>query len=180
MDSGNIVPKGSINTMKFLTFFSCFNCGEVGNYPYLLICNHIYCEKCVSCYNMKASDGSLICPYCYVITKQDEIIPEFDVKLLITDLKSIDDIEFSKKYESKLNFINDINKKNDNKLRNTVLFLTKFISIEEKGKLKNSDKNRKIKRRTYDEFKKDVIQLNNAALSDFRQTFKTKPIFKFK
>ena len=168
--------KGSKNIMKFLGYFSCFNCGEIGNYPYLLICNHIYCENCVSNYNMRKSDGGLICPYCYTYTTKNDLLPELVVKLLLSDLKSIDDEEFAKKYENKIKYISDTNNKsNNNKLRTIVLFLIKFLSPEYKKEINNSKK--KVYKRTYNEFKKETFLPNKEEI--YEATFKRKPTLKF-
>ena len=62
--------KGSKNIVKFLDSFSCYNCKEIGNFPYILKCNHIYCENCVVNRKLKQSDGSLVCQFCGFTTKK--------------------------------------------------------------------------------------------------------------
>ena len=169
--------KGSKNIMKFLGYFSCFNCGEIGNFPYILICNHIYCENCVSNYNMKKNDGSLVCPYCYMITQKSDILPELDVKLLISHLKSIGDEEFEQKYENKINFINEMNNKNNNdKLRNITSFLIKFLSSDFKKEIKNNS-HKRVYKRSYLEFKKETFLPDKGEI--YEATFKGKPTFKY-
>ena len=151
--------KGSKNTMKFLGCFSCFNCREIGIIPYILICNHIYCENCVSNFNMKKDDGSLVCPYCYEITKKSEILPELEVKLLISDIKSIDDDIFEKKYQAKLNFMtDDINCKNKFNIRDIALSLCKIVSLKYKQMINNNNKKEKklTHKRNYLDFKKEL------------------------
>ena len=165
---------GSLNTIKFLGYFSCFNCHEIGNFPYLLKCNHIYCEQCVSNYNMKKNDCSVECPYCYMITEKNDLIPELDVKLLLSDLKSINDEEFSKKYKKKISFFNDTNNKNNYKLRNIVHFLIKLFSKEKEN---NNNIPKMVYKRNYLEFKKETFLPNKDDL--YESTFKSKPIFKY-
>ena len=137
--------KGSIETVRFLSYFLCFNCKEIGNFPNFLKCNHIYCENCVSNFNMKQSDGNLICPFCYEITKKEELLPELELRLLLKDIKSINDEQFFKKYKSKLNFNNC--KKCE--FRNVVLFLLKFFSIENNCIINNKNREKKCCKRSY-------------------------------
>ena len=137
--------KGSIETVRFLSYFSCFNCKEIGNFPNFLKCNHIYCENCVSNFNMKQSDGNLICPFCYEITKKEELLPELELRLLLKDIKSINDEQFFKKYKSKLNF----NNCQKCEFRNVVLFLLKFFSIENNCIINNKNREKKCCKRSY-------------------------------
>ena len=118
MENINPPLKGSIETVHFLNYFSCLICKEIGNFPNFLKCNHIYCENCVSNYNMKQNDESLICPFCFEITKKEELLPELEMRLLLKDIKSSDDEQFFKKYTSKLNF----NNYQKCEFRNVVLF----------------------------------------------------------
>ena len=145
MENINPPLKGSIETVRFLSYFSCFNCKEIGNFPNFLKCNHIYCENCVSNFNMKQSDGNLICPFCYEITKKEELLPELELRLLLKDIKSINDEQFFKKYKSKLNFNNC--KKCE--FRNVVLFLLKFFSIENNCIINNKNREKKCCKRSY-------------------------------
>ncbi len=175
MECENENIKGSKNTMKFLSYFSCFNCREIGNIPYILICNHIYCENCVSNFNMRKKDGSMVCPYCYTQTKKDELLPELEMKLFISHVKSIDDEEFEEKYQSKINFINGNNNSKDYniKFRELITFLIKFFSFDYKqmklGVKKHAHK------RNYMELKKDS---NN--IEQFQEAkLKFNPILKY-
>lgn len=167
--------KGSKKIMKFLENFSCFNCKEIGNYPYLLKCNHLYCENCVSNLNLRKNEGALECPYCYLITKKNELIPELEVRLLISQLKSIDDEEFEKKIQGKINFINDSNNPNNNKLRSIIQFLIKFNLIS--NKKDNNNGNKKASKRSFIECKKETPLQNEENTQEL--LFKIKPTFKF-
>ena len=169
--------KGSKNTMKFLENFACFNCREIGNIPYLLVCNHLYCENCVSNFNMKKNDGSLVCPYCYMTTKKNDLLPELETKFLINDLKSIDDEEFSKRYENKINFIYDNSNKNSNKLRNILSVLLKILILNNNKENNNDQQKNKVYKRTYFEFKKETFLPNKDNI--YEATFHAKPTFKY-
>ena len=169
--------KGSKNTMKFLQNFSCFNCREIGNIPYLLACNHLYCENCVSNFNMKNKDGSLVCPYCYMTTQKSDLLPELEIKFLINDLKSIDDDEFYKRYENKINFIYDSSNKNSNKLRNILSVLVKFCLLKHNADNNNDDERKKVYKRTYFEFKKETFLPNKNNI--YEATFQARPTFKY-
>ena len=173
MECENEKVKGSKNTMKFLGLLSCFNCREIGNIPYVLICNHIYCENCISNFNMRKKDGSMVCPYCYTQTNKSELLPELDIKLLISNLKSIDDEEFEQKYQNKISFINE-NNSNNIKLRDIVIFLLKFFSFEYKQMIKKRE-NKNVHKRNYMELKKDT---NN--IKQFQEEkLKINPFYKY-
>ena len=169
--------KGSKNTKKFLDNFSCFNCREIGAIPYILICNHVYCENCVISLKMKNNDGSLICPFCFAETNKKEILPEFDIKLLIRNLNSIDDEEFLQKYENKLKFAGVSTNYNKN-LKKIVSYLIKFNSVDYKQKTNNNNNNlKKIYKRTYADLQKEN---SLKCEKDFHDTtFKFKPLFKY-
>ena len=167
--------KGSKNIVKFLDSFSCYNCKEIGNFPYILKCNHIYCENCVANKKLKQSDGSLVCLFCGFITKKNEILPEIEVRLLLCDLKSIDDAEFQLKYESKLRFIKDSCIKSKINLRNILSFLINFNYI--KGKKINNNEDKIIYKRTYLEFKKETFLPNKDNI--YEAMFQPKPVFKY-
>ena len=172
--------KGSKNTKKFLNNFSCFNCGEIGTIPYILICNHTYCEKCIISLKMKNNNGSLICPFCFMETNKNEIIPELDIRLLIRNLNSIGDEEFYNKYENKLKFINSHNINFNENLRNIALFLIKFNSLEYIQKINNNNNNhiKKINKRTYADLQKENCLKGQG--DNFQETtFKCKPFFKY-
>ena len=173
MEIGSPPIKGSLTTMRFLKNFSCFNCKEIGNLPYFLTCNHIYCENCVSNFNMKQKDGNLICPFCYEVTKKEDFLPELELRLLLIDLKSIDDEQFLKKYKNKLDFNNS-----QCEFRDVVLFLLKFFSIENKCLINTNNNNTKKKcfKRTYLELKSNKVIIDDYKL-DFNG-IKNKPIFK--
>ena len=176
MECENEQVKGSKNTMKFLGYFSCFNCREIGNIPYILICNHIYCENCVSNFNMRKMDGSMVCPYCYTQTKKSEILPELDLKLFISNIKSIDDEEFEQKYQSKISFINGNNNSKDNniKFRDIIIFLLKFFSFEYKQMINKREKTQ-VHKRNYMELKKDTKNIEQFQ----EEKLKINPFFKY-
>ena len=176
-DEPSTFIKGSKKTMKFLENFSCFNCREIGNIPYLLACNHLYCENCVSNFNMRKNDGSLVCPYCYMTTKKSDLLSELEIKFLINDLKSIDDEEFSKRYENKINYIYDCSNKNSNKLRNILSALVKFSLLKHSNNKNNDNAKMEVYKRNYYEFKKETFLPNKENI--YEATFQTKPTFKF-
>ena len=158
--------KGSKITMKYLNYFSCSNCREIGSLPCFLKCNHIYCENCVLYYNMKQNDGNYICPFCLEITKKEDFLPESEMRLLLLDLKSIDDQQFSNKYKNKLNFYSG-----DCDFRNIVLFLLKFFSIENKCIVNNNNSHKKC-------FKRVHLELRNDNFFDNNNFIRSKPVFK--
>jgi len=123
---------------------------------------------------MKKNDGSVECQYCYMITEKNDLLPELDIKLLLSNLKSINDEEFSNQYEKKISFFNDTNNKNNHKLRNIVQFLIKFIAKE---KTYNNNETKKVYKRNYFEFKKETFLPNNGDLDG--ATFKTQHTFKY-
>ena len=161
--------------IKFLDSFSCFNCREIGNIPYILICNHIYCENCVLNNKIKKPDGSFECPFCYMTTKKSELLPELEIRALMCDLKSIDDEEFEIKYKNKIGFIRDSCKKNKNNLRNILSFLIN-LNLYKKKKRNNNEK-KIINKRTYLEFKKETFLPNIENI--YEATFPGKPILKY-
>ncbi len=164
--------KGSKITMKYLNYFSCSNCREIGSLPCFLKCNHIYCENCVSKYTKKQTDGSLICYLCGDITSKEDLLPEMEMRLLLIDLKSSDDEQFYNKYKNKLDFnFGECN------IRNIVLFLLKFFSIENKSINTNvtNNYNKKCKKRTYIELKNENNLFKNN--NDFKE-LKSKALFK--
>ena len=165
MEEINSPIKGSKTTMHFLNYFRCLNCKEIGNIPSYLVCNHIYCENCVSHFNMRQKDGDLMCPFCYEVTKKEDCLPELEMKLLLIDLKSSNDEEFISKYKYKLDF----NSENCD-FRNIVLFLLKFFSIENKNI--NNNKKKKCFKRCHLELKDDKFFFDNNC------EWKNKPIFK--
>ena len=173
MEIENPPIKGSITTARFLNNFSCFNCKEIGNFPSFLKCNHIYCENCVSNFNMKQKDGNLICPFCYEITKKEDFLPESELRLFLIDLKSSDDQQFLEKYKNKLDFINS-----QCDFRNVVLFLLKFFSIENKCLINTNNNNIGKKKCCY---KRAYIQLKNDKSINYNydcKGIKNKPLFK--
>ena len=178
MEPINYPIKGSLMTMRFLDNFSCFNCKEIGNLPHFLKCNHIYCENCVSNFNMKQTDGNLVCPFCYDVTKKEDFLPEVELRLLLIDLKSIDDEQFIKKYKNKLDFNNN----SECEFRNVVLFLLKFFSIENKcinnenNNCINTNGKKKCHKRNYLELKNDKVIIDNYNFNC--NGFRNKPIFK--
>ena len=158
MDKKEIVDppiKGSKIIMQFLERFSCLNCGEIGDIPCFLKCNHIYCEKCASIFYIKQKDGSMNCPFCYEITKKEESLPEFEMRLLLLDLFACDDETFFAKYKNKLDFNSEVFNFRDN-----ILFLLQFFSLNNKFSGKNNGKKKCIKR-TYMELKNDKFNNNN-------------------
>ncbi len=165
MEVINSPIKGSKTTMHFLNYFRCLYCKEIGNFPSFLKCNHIYCENCVSHFNMKQKDGGLACPFCYEVTKKEEFLPELEMRLLLTDLKSSNDEEFNSKYKYKLDF----NSKECD-FRNIVLFLLKFFAIENKNINNNSIK--RCFKRCHLELKNDKFIFNN------NYEMRNKPLFK--
>ena len=167
--------KGSLNIVKFLDNFSCFFCREIGNFPYVLICNHVYCENCVVNKKIKQPDGSLVCQFCGISTKKFEILPEIEVRLLVCDLKSIDDEEFEEKYENKLSFIKDSCIRNRNNLRNILSFLIKIKLIKEKEI--NINEKESLYKRTYLKFKKETFLPNKDNI--YEAMFPLKPDFKY-
>lgn len=152
----------SIQTKKFIQgYFSCFYCHEVREMPYILKCDHVYCECCLNEYNMKKDNGSIECPFCSVITRPEEKIPETRIKILIRNLSSINDEEFEDKYKGKLNYIYG-NKNNNNsynngynnenkKLFDVIKALLGLNVIFQKSKNKSFFQNKKkyIKKRNY-------------------------------
>ena len=165
----NNMIKGSKMTMKFLNYFSCLICKEIRNFPYYLKCNHIYCENCVSYFNVIQENGSIICPLCYVVTKKEEILPEFEMKLFITDLKSSNDEQFMNKYKYKLDF------NNESDFRDIVLFLIRFFSIE--NKCTNNNKRKKVNKRGYLELTRDNYFSNNNDNNE-KKDYRCKPLLK--
>ena len=166
----NCIIKGSKITMKFLNYFSCFNCKEIGTLPYFLKCNHIYCEKCLLNFNMVQANGNIICHFCYEVTKKEEILPEFEMKLFIQEIKSINDEQFITKYKHKLDFNSE-----KSSFRNVILFLLKFFSIENKCIIHNNiNRKKNIYKRSYLELKNDKFFLN----SDNKKDFTIAPLLK--
>ena len=165
MEVSNFPIKGSITTMHFLNYFSCLHCREIGNLPYFLKCNHIYCEKCANYFNMKQNDGNLKCPFCLEVTLKEDFLPESEMRLLLLDLKSSDDEQFMNKYKNKLNFYSG-----DCDFRNIILFLLKFFSIENRCIINNSNSRKKCFKRVHLELKSDKYANNNY--------IRTKPTFK--
>ena len=170
MENINPPLKGSIETVHFLNYFYCLICKEIGNFPNFLKCNHIYCENCVSNYNMKQNDESLICPFCFEITKKEELLPELEMRLLLKDIKSSDDEQFFKKYTSKLNF----NNCQKCEFRNVVLFLLKFFSIENNCLINNKNREKKCYKRSYLDLKNNKFIIDNYNIN----IMKTGPLFK--
>ena len=167
MEVSNFLIKGSISTMHFLNYFSCLHCREIGTLPCFLKCNHIYCENCVLYYNMKQNDGNYICPFCLEVTKKEDFLPESEMRLLLLDLKSIDDEQFCNKYKNKLNFY-----RGDCDFRDIVLFLLKFFSIENKLISNNGNTHKKCFKRVHLELKSDKC----ADINDNHR--RIKPVFK--
>ena len=166
MEVINYPIKGSKTTMHFLNYFRCLYCKEIGNFPSFLKCNHIYCENCVLYYNMKQNDGNYICPFCLEVTKKEDFLPESEMRLLLRDLRSIDDEQFYNKYKNKLNFYSG-----DCDFRNIVLFLLKFFSIENKCIAKNNNSNKKCVKRVH-------LELKNSKYIENNNQRRSKPIFK--
>ncbi len=86
----------------------------------------------------------------------------------------MDDEEFSKKYKSKLIYINENN--NNQKLRNIIKFLLKFHSFEFKRQIKNNG-HKNIYKRTYIDLQKETYSHNREKINI--PTFQNKPIFKY-
>ena len=170
MELENQPIKGSITTVHFLKNFSCLICKEIGNLPYYLKCDNIFCENCIINLNMKQSNGDVICQFCFETTKKEELLPELEMRLLLRDLKSSDDELFFKKYKNILNFNNG-----EYSFRNIISFLIKFFSIENKCiiKKKHNEKKKKCDKRNYLNIKNDTFYINNN-----NYNLRSKPIFK--
>lgn len=139
-------PPSSIKTVKFIkSYFSCFQCTEVGEAPFFLKCDHVYCERCLA--NIKEKNGSISCPFCFSITKPEDILPQSDVKVLLQDLKSINDDDFKNKYGGKIALFNSLTKNSNesdkvSSQRNIIKYLISFVSLEFKEKMKSKTKNK--------------------------------------
>ena len=132
-------------TQQFLqSCFSCFHCNIIENPPFLLDCGHTYCKRCVSDFNMKEKNGSIICKFCYKITEKNNLLPEVELKYFITKINSINDNDFRELYSNKIKFIYSCNNKLTNK--ELISSLLKSESIEQKqmkkAKIKNNQKRR--------------------------------------
>ena len=99
-------------------------------------------------------------------TKKEDFLPESEMRLLLLDLKSIDDEQFSNKYKNKLNFYSG-----DCDFRNIVLFLLKFFSIENKCIVNNNNSHKKC-------FKRVHLELRNDNFFDNNNFIRSKPVFK--
>ena len=137
----NTLNKNYYNeTQQFLqSYFSCFNCNVIENAPFMLDCGHTYCKKCISDFNMKEKNGSIICKFCYKITEASKLLPEIELKYFITKINSINDNDFRELFSNKIKLIyscnNNVNKKD------IISSLLKSMSIEQKQMIKTKIKN---------------------------------------
>ena len=126
-------------TQQFLqNYFSCFNCNEIGKTPFLLNCDHTYCEKCISDFNMKEKNGSIICRFCYKITEANQLLSQMELKFFLNKINSINDDSFRELFNNKIKFISSNNKLNK---KDIISFLLKNESIELKQMTKAKRKN---------------------------------------
>ena len=127
-------------TQQFLqSYFSCFNCNEIGNTPFLLNCDHTYCEKCISLFNMKEKNGSIICQFCNQITEVNQLLSQTKLKFFLNKVNSINDNSFHELYSNKIKFICSGN--NKVKKKDIISVLLNNESIEQKQKIKAKNKN---------------------------------------
>ena len=126
----NSIINPSKQTFLFLNNnFSCQICSEIPNNPIILKCKHIICDNCLF-KNQKIKSNYAICPFCssiYEINNSDNL----KLKLLINNIKEMDDIEFNIKFG---NFIFE------NKFFNKIELFKYLINVrdyENKKKIEN-------------------------------------------
>ena len=83
----------SFKVFSFLsTYFSCKKCCEVPSEPILLPCNHLYCKKC-----LHKKENETVCPFCLFFFFLN-IKENLQLKMLITHLNEMNDIQFQSEY----------------------------------------------------------------------------------
>ncbi len=101
--------------------FSCQICNEIPNNPIILKCDHIICDNCLF-KNQKIKSNYVICPFCSSFSEINNS-DNLKLKLLMDNIKEMDDIEFNVKFG---NFIFD------NENYNKIQLFSYLINIREK------------------------------------------------
>lgn len=101
--------------------FSCQICNEIPNNPIILKCEHILCDNCLL-KNQKIKSNCVICPFCNSFSEINNS-DNLKLKLLMDNIKEMDDIEFNFKFG---NFIFD------NENYNKIQLFSYLINIREK------------------------------------------------